>query len=158
MSAGGIVLLRTYVYSGPLLVDAAYALLFVGGVPLTAVRAAEIIRGLTAAQFVQARVLHWREMVGPVIAAMLGAGVGVAMAYFLSGRFEPYLRRFAAYYYNQAMGRGEGVAINYKNKAFPDGAAVLDVERGQLAAIRPFFWQTDTSISKNSWVVICAGI
>jgi alpha-L-fucosidase len=28
---------------------------------------------------------------------------------------------------------------------------VLDVERGQLAAIRPFFWQTDTSISKNSW-------
>jgi alpha-L-fucosidase len=65
--------------------------------------------------------------------------------------FEPYLRRFAAYYYNQAAGHGEGVAINYKNAAFPDGAAVLDVERGQLAAIRPFFWQTDTSISKNSW-------
>jgi alpha-L-fucosidase len=65
--------------------------------------------------------------------------------------FEPCLRRFAAYYYNQGMGRGEGVAINYKNAAFPDGAAVLDVERGQLAAIRPFFWQTDTSISKNSW-------
>jgi alpha-L-fucosidase len=65
--------------------------------------------------------------------------------------FEPYLRRLAAYYYNQGAGRGEGVAINYKLKAFPDGAAVLDVERGQLAAIRPFFWQTDTSISKNSW-------
>ena len=28
---------------------------------------------------------------------------------------------------------------------------MLDVERGQLASIRPFFWQTDTSISKNSW-------
>jgi len=65
--------------------------------------------------------------------------------------FAPYLRRFAAYYYNQGAGRGEGVAINYKLKAFPDGAAVLDVERGQLASIRPFFWQTDTSISKNSW-------
>jgi hypothetical protein len=65
--------------------------------------------------------------------------------------FAPYLRRFAAYYYNQGAGRGTGVAINYKNAAFPDGAAVLDVERGQLAAIRPFFWQTDTSISKNSW-------
>jgi alpha-L-fucosidase len=65
--------------------------------------------------------------------------------------FEPYLRRFAAYYYNQGMGRSEGVAINYKNAAFPDGAAVLDVERGQLASIRPFFWQTDTSVSKNSW-------
>jgi alpha-L-fucosidase len=65
--------------------------------------------------------------------------------------FEPYLRRFAAYYYDRAAGSGEGVAINYKNKAFPDGAAVLDIERGQLATIRPFFWQTDTSISKNSW-------
>jgi alpha-L-fucosidase len=65
--------------------------------------------------------------------------------------FEPYLRRFAAYYYDHGAGSGEAVAINYKNKAFPDGAAVLDVERGQLAAIRPFFWQTDTSISKNSW-------
>jgi len=28
---------------------------------------------------------------------------------------------------------------------------VLDIERGQLAAIRPLFWQTDTSVSKNSW-------
>jgi alpha-L-fucosidase len=65
--------------------------------------------------------------------------------------FEPYLRRLAAFYYNRGAGRGEAVAINYKNQAFPDGAAVLDVERGQLAAIRPFFWQTDTSISKNSW-------
>ncbi len=65
--------------------------------------------------------------------------------------FEPYLRRFAAYYYDRGAGSGDTVAINYKNKAFPDGAAVLDVERGQLAAIRPFFWQTDTSISKNSW-------
>jgi len=65
--------------------------------------------------------------------------------------FEPYLRRLAAYYYNRGASRGQAVAINYKNKAFPDGAAVLDVERGQLAAIRPFFWQTDTSISKNSW-------
>jgi alpha-L-fucosidase len=65
--------------------------------------------------------------------------------------FEPYLRRFAAYYYDHGAGHGQAVAINYKNKAFPDGAAVLDIERGQLAAIRPFFWQTDTSISKNSW-------
>ena len=65
--------------------------------------------------------------------------------------FEPYLRRFASYYYNHGAGHGQGVAINYKNRAFPDGAAVLDVERGQLAAIRPFFWQTDTSVSKNSW-------
>ena len=35
--------------------------------------------------------------------------------------------------------------------SFPDTAGVLDIERGQLAAIRPLFWQTDTSVSKNSW-------
>ena len=45
-----------------------------------------------AAQFVHSRILRWQEMVGPVIAAMGGAAIGVAMAYFLSGRFEPYLR------------------------------------------------------------------
>jgi alpha-L-fucosidase len=28
---------------------------------------------------------------------------------------------------------------------------VLDVERGQLADIRPRFWQTDTAVAKNSW-------
>lgn len=65
--------------------------------------------------------------------------------------FEPYLREFAAYYYNKGAEWKKGVAINYKFKAFPDQVAVLDVERGQLAEIRPFFWQTDTSISKNSW-------
>jgi len=65
--------------------------------------------------------------------------------------FEPYRRRFAAFYYNRGAEWNQGVAINYKNKSFPDKAAVLDIERGQLAAIRPFFWQTDTSVSKNSW-------
>jgi alpha-L-fucosidase len=28
---------------------------------------------------------------------------------------------------------------------------VLDIERGQLAAIRPLFWQTDTAVAKTSW-------
>jgi alpha-L-fucosidase len=28
---------------------------------------------------------------------------------------------------------------------------VLDVERGQLAGIRPLYWQTDTSVSNQSW-------
>jgi alpha-L-fucosidase len=65
--------------------------------------------------------------------------------------FQPYLQRFAAYYYNRAAEWKLGVAINYKNEAFPVQAAVFDVERGQLAGIRPQFWQTDTSISKNSW-------
>ena len=59
--------------------------------------------------------------------------------------------RFAAYYYNRGEEWGRGVAINYKHHAFPEGTAVYDIERGQLAGIRPQFWQTDTSVAKNSW-------
>jgi alpha-L-fucosidase len=62
-----------------------------------------------------------------------------------------YLRRFASYYYNRGYAWGHGVAINYKNEAFPENAAVLDVERGQLASTREKFWQTDTAVAKNSW-------
>jgi len=68
--------------------------------------------------------------------------------------FHPYLQKFAAFYYNRGVEWGEGVAINYKKHggvSFPDTAGVLDIERGQLAAIRPLFWQTDTSVSRNSW-------
>ena len=65
--------------------------------------------------------------------------------------FKPYLQRFAAYYYNRGLEWGQGVAINYKDDAFEEGTAVFDVERGSLANIRPFFWQTDTAVAKNSW-------
>lgn len=64
--------------------------------------------------------------------------------------FEPYLQRFAAYYYNRAANWGGGV-INYKHNAFPDGTAVYDIERGQLEGIRPAFWQNDTAVAKTSW-------
>jgi alpha-L-fucosidase len=65
--------------------------------------------------------------------------------------FEPYLRAFAAYYYNRAAEWGRGVVINYKNKAFPVGTAVFDVERGQLDNISAHFWQADTAVAHNSW-------
>ena len=65
--------------------------------------------------------------------------------------FEPYRQKFAAYYYNRGEEWQRGVAINYKHEAFPQGTAVYDIERGQLKDLRPYFWQTDTSISKNSW-------
>lgn len=68
--------------------------------------------------------------------------------------FAPFLQRFAAYYYNRGLEWDIGVAINCKNGAFPEGTVVFDVERGQLDTIRPLFWQTDTSISKNSWCYI----
>ncbi len=64
---------------------------------------------------------------------------------------KPYLRKFAAYYYNRAAEWGREVTINYKNDAFQYGTATRDVERGQLADVSPDFWQCDTSVAKNSW-------
>jgi len=62
------------------------------------------------------------------------------------------LARFAAFYYNTTLKNGGPVGvINYKDFAMQENSAVLDVERGQLAAIRPLYWQTDTSVSEKSW-------
>ena len=64
---------------------------------------------------------------------------------------KPYLKKLAAYYYNRAAEWGEEVVINYKHDAFQFGTAVPDVERGQFADVKPYFWQTDTAIALNSW-------
>lgn len=65
--------------------------------------------------------------------------------------FRPYLKKFAAYYYNRAREWGTDAVINYKHDSFLFGTAVPDVERGQFADRKPFFWQTDTSVALNSW-------
>ncbi len=62
-----------------------------------------------------------------------------------------HLKKFAAYYYNRAAEWGKEVAINYKHDAFMFGCAVPDIERGQFADAKPFFWRTDTAIARNSW-------
>ncbi|MCQ2082314.1 MAG: alpha-L-fucosidase [Lachnospiraceae bacterium] len=64
---------------------------------------------------------------------------------------KPYLKKFAAYYYNRAIEWGEEVVITYKHDGFAFGTAVLDVERGQLKDAKPYIWQTDTAVAKNSW-------
>jgi len=70
---------------------------------------------------------------------------------FNEPEFEPYRRRIAAYYYNKGIEWNKGVVLQYKHEAFPDGTAVLDIERGKLDRIRELVWQTDTSVSKKSW-------
>lgn len=65
--------------------------------------------------------------------------------------FKPYLKKFAAYYYNRALEWGKEVTINYKHNSFAYTSAVYDIERGQLAGINPRLWQNDTAIAKNSW-------
>ena len=64
---------------------------------------------------------------------------------------KPYLRKFAAYYYNRALEWGQEVTINYKNDAFAHTVGVKDIERGQLTDVSPFYWQNDTAIARNSW-------
>lgn len=64
---------------------------------------------------------------------------------------KPYLKKFAAYYYNRAEEWGSEVAITYKHDAFMFGSAIVDVERGQFAEQKPYYWQTDTAVARNSW-------
>jgi alpha-L-fucosidase len=64
---------------------------------------------------------------------------------------KPYLKNFAAYYYNAGLRWNKGVVINYKRDAFPDSVAVYDIERGSSKATRKFPWQTDTAIGRLSW-------
>ena len=65
--------------------------------------------------------------------------------------FQPYLQRFAAYYYDEAARRHQGVVLTYKGYDFPENAATLDIERGKLDTVRLLPWQTDTSVSIHSW-------
>jgi alpha-L-fucosidase len=64
---------------------------------------------------------------------------------------KAHLRKFAAYYYNRGAATNQGVVLNYKDDAFPPGAAVIDFERGIAPDVRPMYWQTDTAVGKQSW-------
>ncbi len=66
-------------------------------------------------------------------------------------RFQPYLKTFASFYYNQGLQWNKGVVINYKYNSFPPGVAVLDLERGMLNGIRDTAWQTDDAVGFQSW-------
>lgn len=68
--------------------------------------------------------------------------------------WAPYLKTFAAYYFNRSRQWGKHVAINYKHYAMPDDVGVRDFERGQLSDITHPFWQTDTAMAKNTWIHI----
>jgi alpha-L-fucosidase len=64
--------------------------------------------------------------------------------------FLPYRFDLVSYYYNKAAEWGKEVVLNCKDHVF-DGAAVYNIERGQTAGIKEEYWQTDTSVSVNSW-------
>jgi len=64
--------------------------------------------------------------------------------------FAPWWQPLAAYYYNHALEHGYEPVLQYKAR-FPDGVAVLDLERSKLDEIREEYWQTDTAVSYKSW-------
>lgn len=73
---------------------------------------------------------------------------------FCTPDYEEYRLDFLANYYNQGIEWNKGVVLNYKKIEYtpiPDGAAILDLERGKMDRIRNQPWQTDTSIGRNSW-------
>ena len=71
-----------------------------------------------------------------------------------SPAFESYHPKLAAYYYNKGLEWGKEVVLqdkNFRHDYFPQGTFVHDLERGKMAGIKKYPWQTDTSIGKNSW-------
>ncbi len=65
--------------------------------------------------------------------------------------FKPYLKRLAAFYYNCGVQWGTDVSICYKHDAMMFGSGIVEVERGSFAEAKPYAWQTDTAVARNSW-------
>ena len=65
--------------------------------------------------------------------------------------FKPYLLKLAAFYYNCGKQWGTDVYICYKHDAMMFGSGIVEVERGSLADAKPYPWQTDTAVARNSW-------
>lgn len=65
--------------------------------------------------------------------------------------YKPYLKKIAAYYYNRSAQWEQQSAICYKHDAMSFGSGIVDVERGKFATAKPYVWQTDTAIARNSW-------
>ena len=71
--------------------------------------------------------------------------------WLLHQSFKPYLKMLAAFYYNCGKQWGEDVMICYKHDAMMFGSGIVEVERGSFAEAKPYAWQTDTAVARNSW-------
>lgn len=65
--------------------------------------------------------------------------------------FKPYLKKLMAFYYNWGKMHGQEVMVCYKHDALAFGAGIVQVERGGFAEPKPYAWQTDTAVARNSW-------
>lgn len=64
--------------------------------------------------------------------------------------FQETFYKFMAYYYNNALDWKKEVVVNTKF-GYGDNIQVFDIERGKSDEIKPYPWQTDTSIGKIFW-------
>lgn len=64
--------------------------------------------------------------------------------------FQKTFYKFMAYYYNNALDWNKEVVVNTKF-GYGDNIQVFDIERGKSDQIKPYPWQTDTSIGKVFW-------
>jgi len=64
---------------------------------------------------------------------------------------QPYFKKIAAFYYNCGLKWNQSVAVCYKHDAMQPGTGIADIERGGFSVPQPFPWQTDTSVTRNSW-------
>lgn len=65
--------------------------------------------------------------------------------------FRPYMKKFLAYYYNRSLEWGKEVCVQYKSDAIMYNVGIFDRERGQLDAVSPYIWQSETSTAYNAW-------
>ncbi|MEO8778212.1 MAG: alpha-L-fucosidase [Rhodanobacter sp.] len=66
-------------------------------------------------------------------------------------RFRGVLAEFAAFYYNQAAARQQNVVLTYKLDNMRPGSGTMEIERGDAAGIQAQPWQSETSVSPDSW-------
>ena len=65
-----------------------------------------------------------------------------------------YKKAFLAYYFNQALKKGQEVAVTFKHQDLPPGAGILDLETGKMDDLCLFPWLTDTSVDcvpRGNW-------
>ncbi len=64
---------------------------------------------------------------------------------------EAYRKEFLSYYYAEGKKKGQEVVTTFKQKDFPDGVAVFNIEKGGMIEISENVWQSDDTISLGSW-------
>lgn len=71
--------------------------------------------------------------------------------WIMNHAFRPYVKKFLAYYFNRSAEWGKEVCVQYKSDAVMYNVGIFDRERGQLAGVSPYVWQSETSTAYNAW-------